>query len=149
MTEYESEHMEDRGHKCKKSAQGMGKEFVAGEGGVLAGQFLMFSGADDITVVPCTATGPLIGVAMHDAAVDETVSVQMDGYHWVTVGTAANLNPGDWVVSDANGYAVEMTCPTAGSYYVMGGYILSTPTDDDDCACLKVQPKVVCEPDRG
>ena len=149
MTEYESEHMQDRGHKCKKSAQGMGKEFVAGENGVVAGQFVMFSGADDITVIPCTAGGPLIGIAMNDAAVNETVMVQMDGYHWIVVGTIGSLVPGDWVISDANGYAVEMTCPSAGNAYTMGGYVLSTGSDDDDCVCLKVQPKIVCEPIRG
>lgn len=144
--EYESEHMRDRGHKCKKSAQGMGKEFVAG-GTITAGTFVMFSGADDITVITCTAKAALIGVAMHDAVINETISVQMDGYHWIVVGTAANLAPGDWVESDGNGMAVEMDCGGGDSF--LGGYILSTPTDDEDCVCMKIQPVPQCETARG
>jgi len=143
MTEYESTHMRDRGHKCKKSGQGMGKEFVAGAS-ITAGTFVMFSGADDITVITCTATAALIGIAMHDALINQTISVQMDGYHWILVGTAADLIPGDWVESDASGMAVEFTCPTAGNETTLGGYILSTPTDDEDCVCMKIQPDRLC-----
>lgn len=149
MTEYQSEHMRGRGHLCKKSSQGMGKEFVAGLGGVSAGEFVKFAGTDDITVVTCGLLGDLIGVAMNDALVGETVAVQMDGYHWVIAGTAADLIPGDWVVSDAAGHAQEMVCPAGPGYTVMGGIVLSTPDEDDDCFCIKVQPKVVCEPNRA
>lgn len=144
MSDYESEYMQDRGHKCKKSAQGMGKEFVADASGVTAGTFVMFDGTDDITVKTCTAAGPLIGIAMHTAVAGEIVSVQMDGYHWIVVGTAANLIPGDWVQSDGTGLAVEMVHPAAGNETTLGGYILSTPTDDNDCVCMKVQPDRLC-----
>ena len=146
MTDYESPYMKDRGHKCKKSAQGMGKEFVAG-GTIVAGTFVKFSGADDITVVTCGAKGALIGVAMNDATVGQDVMVQMDGYHWIIVGTAASLAPGDWVESDANGMAVEMDCGGGDSF--LGGYVLSTPTDDEDCVCMKIQPCPLCETQRG
>ena len=143
MTDYESEHMRDRGHKCKKSAQGMGKEFVAGET-ITQGTFVMFSGTDDITVVTCNAAGPLIGVAMDTRTVGQTIEVQMDGYHWILVGTAANLILGEWVESDANGMAVEYTCPEAGNETTLGGIVLSTPEDDEDCVCLKIQPDRMC-----
>ena len=143
MTEYQSEYMRDRGHKCKKSCQGMGKEFVAGES-ITAGTFVKFAGTDDITVIPCTNAGPLIGVAMHDAVLNDVISVQMDGFHWIVVGTAADLVPGDWVESDANGMAVEFTCPTAGNETTLGGYILSTPAEDNDCVCMKIQPDRLC-----
>lgn len=145
MPNYSSDYMRDRGHSCKKSDQGMGKEFIAGAGGVVQGQFVMFSGADDIIILPCTAAGPLIGVAMDTADEGDTVEVQMDGYHWIIVGTAGALIPGDWVDSDANGYARESTCPQAGSSTILGGFILSTPEEDNDCVCLKIQPKVRCE----
>lgn len=147
FTNYESPYMRDRGHSCKKSDQGMGKEFVA-TSEITAGLFVKFSGTDDIHVEPCGLNGNLIGVAMNDAAANEVVDVQMDGFHWIQVGTAANLIPGDWVVSDANGQAQEMTCPGSPYFTVMGGFILSTPSEDDDCVCLKVQPKVFCEPQR-
>ena len=149
MPDYESEYMRDRGHSCKKSAQGMGKEFIAGEGGVTQGQFVKFAGTDDITVVTCSLQGPIIGVAMDTRLIGETVQVQMDGYHWIQVGTAENLIPGDWVVSDANGMAIEFTCPDAGNETTMGGYILSTSEDDEDCVCLKIQLKKSCEIQRG
>ena len=141
--DYLSEHMRDRGHKCKKSCQAMGKEFVAGAT-ITQGTFVMFSGADDITVIACTAAGPLIGIAMDTRTIGQTIQVQMDGYHWILVGTAANLVPGDWVESDANGMAVEYTCPAAGNETTLGGIVLSTPTDDEDCVCLKVQPDRIC-----
>ena len=147
MTEYESEFMRDRGHKCKKSAQGMGKEFVAGET-ITAGTFVAFAGTDDITVVTCGAKGELIGVAMHDAVVNDTLAVQMDGYHWILVGTASGLAPGNWVESDASGMAVEYSCAVGGDT-VLGGYVLSTPTDDEDCVCMKIQPVKVCESERN
>lgn len=145
MPEYESEYMRGRGHLCKKSCQGMGKEFVAGEI-IVTGYFVMFSGADDITVINCTAAGPLIGIAMNDAAVGDVVAVAMDGYHWISVGTAGAIIPGDWVASDANGQAVEYVCPTAGNETTLGGLVLTTPTEDDDCICLKVQPVRLCTP---
>lgn len=143
MVEYESVHMRDRGHKCKKSGQGMGKEFVAGET-IAAGTFVQFSGADDITVVTGAAAGPIIGIAMDDRTVGQTIQVQMDGFHWIVVGTAADLVPGDWVESDASGMAVEYTCPAAGNETTLGGYILSTPTDDEDCVCMKIQIDRIC-----
>jgi len=143
MVDYESTYMRDRGHKCKKSGQGMGKEFVAGET-IAAGKFVMFSGADDITVVVCTAAGPLIGVAMDDRTVGQTIQVQMDGFHWIVIGTAANLVPGEWVESDASGMGVEYTCPASGAETTLGGILLSTPVDDEDCVCIKIQPDRMC-----
>lgn len=121
----------------------MGKEFVAG-GTIAAGTFVMFSGADDITVVTCTAAGPLIGVAMDDRTVGQTIEVAMDGFHWIVIGTAADLVPGDWVMSDASGMGVEMVCPLAGAETTLGGILLSTPADDEDCACIKIQPDRIC-----
>ena len=115
MPDYSSDYMRDRGHSCKKSDQGMGKEFVAGAGGVVQGTFVMFSGADDITIIPCTLNGPLIGVAMDTVDEGDTVEVQMDGYHWIQVGTVGSLVPGDWVVSSAvGGLAAPFVCPDAG-----------------------------------
>ena len=150
MPDYSSDYMRDRGHSCKKSDAGMGKEFVAGSGGVVQGTFVMFSGADDITVIPCTINGPLIGVAMDTVDEGDTVEVQMDGYHWIQVGTVGSLAPGDWVVASAVGVlAAPFVCPDAGFTTVMGGYILSTPTDSEDCVCLKIQPKVSCEIQRA
>ena len=143
MVEYESSTMRDRGHKCKKSGQGMGKEFVAGEV-ITQGTFVQFSGADDITVVTGAAAGPIIGIAMDTVATGDTIEVQMDGFHWIIVGTAADLVPGDWVMSDASGMAVEYVCPLAGAETTLGGYILSTPTDDEDCVCMKIQIDRIC-----
>jgi len=141
---YESSYMQDRGHKCKKSCEAMGKEFVVGSGGVMQGTFVKFAGGDDITVVTCGAGGALIGIAMDTRTEGQTVEVAMDGYHWIIVGTAAALIPGDWVMSDASGMAVEYTCPTAGNETTLGGIVLSTPTDDEDCVCLKIQPDRIC-----
>ena len=143
---YSSDYMRDRGHSCKKSDQGMGKEFVAGVGGVLQGTFVMFSGADDITILPCTVNGPIIGVAMNTADVGETVEVQMDGYHWIHIETVSDLAPGDWLVAGTTlGFADKFTCPAAGNETTMGGYILSTPLEDEDCVCMKIQLKKSCE----
>jgi len=149
MPDYSSDYMRDRGHSCKKSDQGMGKEFVAGVGGVTQGTFVKFAGTDDITVITCTLQGPLIGVAMDTVGVGDTVEVQMDGFHWIQVGTASALISGDWVVSDATGMAIELACPAVGNQTTMGGYILSTPEADDDCVCLKVQLKKNCSIQRA
>jgi len=148
---YSSDYMRDRGHSCKKSDQGMGKEFVAGVGGVVQGTFVMFAGTDDITVIDCTLNGPLIGVAMDTVDEGDTVEVQMDGYHWIQIGSVGDgLVAGDWVVSSAvGGLAAPFVCPDAGFTTVMGGYILSTPEESEDCVCLKIQPKVACEIQRG
>ena len=145
MPDYESEYMRDRGHSCKKSAQGMGKEFIAGEGGVTQGRFVMFAGTDDITVILCTAAGPLIGVAMDTVDAGDTVGVQMDGYHWVhTHGEPESTLVGQWVDSGLNGYAKAYYCPTAGNETTLGGYVLSSVVEDYDCICLKIQPKKLC-----
>jgi len=149
MPDYESGYMRDRGHSCKKSAQGMGKEFIVGVGGVTQGTFVKFSGGDDITVVTCGLQGAIVGVAMDTRTVGQTVEVQQDGFHWIQVGTAANLVVGDWVVSDATGMAIEFTCPLAGTDTTQGGYILSAPAEDDDCVCLKIQLKKACEISRA
>lgn len=147
---YVSEYTRDRGHSCKKSDQGMGKEFIAGEGGIDQGTFVMFSGADDITILPCTANGPIIGVAMDTADAGDTVEVQMDGYHWIMIETVSDLVPGDWLVAGAAlGYADKFTCPAAGNETTMGGYILSTPVESGDCICMKVQLKKACSIQRG
>lgn len=146
MTEYQSEYMKDRGHKCKKSSEGMGKVCVAGES-ITTGTFVKFTGADDITIETCGAKGLIIGVAMNDALITEDVMVQVDGFHWILVGTASGLAIGEWVESDANGMAVELDC--GGGDTFVGGQIWSAPTDDEDCVCMKIQPAPICETQRG
>lgn len=145
MTEYDSDTMRDRGHLCKKSDEGMGKEYVAGSGGVTAGTFVMFAGGDDITVVTCGLDGPIIGVAMNDALEDEVVGVQMDGYHWISADTEPESTvAGVWVVSTATGQAKIYSCPQAAGETTLGGYVLSSQAENDDCICLKIQLMRLC-----
>lgn len=145
--DYESDIMRARSHKCKKSAEGDVKEFIA-HAALTAGTFCKFTAGSDIEVETCGLAENIVGIVMSDVLAGEGVHVQVDGFHWIIVGAASDLTAGDYVMSDAAGKAIEITCNDGNDSYV-GGQIWTTPDADNDCVCLRINIYMECNTARA
>jgi hypothetical protein len=83
--------------------------FIAGAGGVIAGQFVYISGPS--TVLPTTGAQEWVGIVKVGAPAGKLCTV-MTGKVKARVTVSGTVNPGDLVVSGANGVGVTNNTPT-------------------------------------